>query len=129
MRCLRATCRSSSSRKRISDRQEEVVRWRKIKACYSSVKLVSLLTHSQPEFLTVHQKLGTVFMVPIPMAESTINTFHGSGRCLATESAFGSHQSKLRYLASTLTSSDQHSPLCVQLTDGALQLVQLHTKG
>lgn len=44
MRCLRATCRTSSSRKRTSDGQEEV-RWRKIKAYYSSVKLVSLLTH------------------------------------------------------------------------------------
>ena len=56
MRCLKATCRTSSSRKRISGRQEI---GGEIKAYYSGVKLVSLLIHSK--HLRANHKQGTVF--------------------------------------------------------------------
>lgn len=90
MRCLKATCRTSSSRKRISGRQAGV-RWGKIKAYYSTVKLVSLLIipNNSSKLIASEKQL---FMVPGPMAQSTASTLHGPGQPLAIQVAFGSYQ-------------------------------------
>lgn len=128
MRCLRATCRTSSSRKRISGRQEGGVRWAKIRAYYST-------GHWSP-----------YSHIPNIISSKSIrgwNGFHGahpSGsihqqqtpRSRATLSLCVSFQFAPTQTAApswTLTSSNQHSHPTSQSTEGLCSYCSYQPKG